>query len=357
MAQTISELEKERAKLLEAIETQASQISKKRAPTSSNEATPHTLNDWLNAAEQVMPQPTQSSSRSSSARDQRSAVSRPTNTSKSNKPAPAHKASFFGVVIMLSLLFTVIGLIYIAYTAVQKDLQQVVSLHDETLDTISQVQAELIALREMVEQGGDSEAFSALLARLDQQEQEINGLKHLQSQPQNRINPNALRDVTQSIERQMDSRLQGLVSQLKMAGVSLDGQTNNRQAPTIAEPQVAEPTPPSEPKIEQKVVRLVESKSAAGGDERWIKQQPAENYVLQLASMSERAGIEKVIADKNIQGGRIIPQIRDGRQSFVLVVGSHSQRTEANQASIQIKEQTDISPWIRRVRDLTGRME
>lgn len=365
MAQTISELEQERAKLLEAIEAQASQISTKRSPSSgssSNEARPHTLNDWLNAAEQVMPVSQNASS--SHSRDASRQQSRPA----SNKPpmnTPNNKVSFFGVIIMLSLLLTVIGVVYIAYTTVQKDLQQMSNLHNETLETMVQLQEDMIALRDTVEQGGNSDAFETVMARLDQYEQELSGLKNLQANMQNqrpRLNPNALNDVTQTLERQMESRLQGLVDQLKRSGVALETSTSNGSQTThndmsVNEPTVAEPKAPSVPRAEERLVRLVESKSTSSNGVNWLKQQTPEHYVLQLASMQERAGIEKVIADKNIRNAQIIPQVRDGKQSFVLVVGSYSQRTEANQASIQIKDDTNISPWIRRVRDLSGRVE
>lgn len=366
MAQTISELEKERAKLLEAIEAQASQISTKRSPSSSastNEARPHTLNDWLNAAEQVMPVSQNASS--SSSRDSSRQQSRPA----SNKPpmnTPNNKVSFFGVIIMLSLLLTVIGVVYIAYTTIQKDLQQMSNIHNETIETMTQLQEDMIALRETVEQGGNSEAFEEVIARLDQYEQELSGIKHLQANMQNqrpRLNPNALNDVTQTLERQMESRLQGLVDQLKQSGVALDGVTSDepettQNEMTINEPTVAEPKEPSVPRVEEKLVRLVETQSAKEDDGlSWLKQQTPEHYVLQLASMQERAGIEKIIENKNIKNAQIIPQLRDGKQSYVLVLGSYSQRTEANQASIQVKEETKISPWIRRVRDLTSRVE
>jgi len=65
MAQTISELEKERAELLKAIESQAQQMSSSR-PLGEKDQKEHTLNDWLLAAEEVMPstpkRPTQQSS-------------------------------------------------------------------------------------------------------------------------------------------------------------------------------------------------------------------------------------------------------------------------------------------------------
>ncbi|MBD3755047.1 MAG: hypothetical protein IE937_05310, partial [Gammaproteobacteria bacterium] len=59
MAQTIADLEKERAELLKAIESQAQQISSTRA----DDAQGHSLSDWLNAAEEIMPNTTRTASK------------------------------------------------------------------------------------------------------------------------------------------------------------------------------------------------------------------------------------------------------------------------------------------------------
>ncbi|MEA3404531.1 MAG: hypothetical protein U9R28_02190, partial [Pseudomonadota bacterium] len=117
MAQTISELEKERAELLKAIENQAQHISTKRS--SEDDLDGHTLKDWLNAAEEVMPtRPVPGKSKS---QDSVSSA-----TTSNPKTASANgKASFFGVIILLSLLLTILGVLYIAYNTINKELQEV----------------------------------------------------------------------------------------------------------------------------------------------------------------------------------------------------------------------------------------
>jgi hypothetical protein len=374
MAQTISELEKERAKLLEAIEAQANQLSKQRG-SSTNEARPHTLNDWLNAAEQVVPTKKEPQIRyeddySSLAKPrnsprvsepmfnpqdfaepevsitqspQRFAQNKPANkkakTSASPQAKQAQKASFFGVIIMLSLLMTVVGVVYVAYNAVQRDMQQMAAIHSETLDTLSNVQIELLAIKEQLEKGSDAEMFDQLIDRIEIQQTQLQALRQSQVQASQQINHN--------VERQIEMRLQAMLTQLSFV--------ESMPVEEVTRVHVSEPDPI--PRVEQKLVRLVEPKAPVDKDVNWLRQQAADNYVLQLASMPERAGVEKVMADKRIQNGRIIPQIRDGRQSFLLVVGSNSERAQANQMALEIKEKTGISPWIRRVRDLTGRID
>jgi hypothetical protein len=380
MAQTISELEKERAKLLEAIEAQANQLSMQRGQT-TNEARPHTLNDWLNAAEQVVPAKKEPKL---SYDEDYSALTKPRNAPQSSRPSfnpqdfaepevslsqegrlsaqdpnkkknahnpqqakHAQKASFFGVVIMLSLLLTMLGVLYVAYNAIQTDIKKIMAVHTETLDGMTELQLEVLALKEQLEKGGDSLVFDQLIDRIDQQQLQLTDLNQALAQATQTLPTNAIRELQQNLERQMETRLQGMLTQLALS----TSEQQRVEPAAIAEPE------PIVPRIEQKVVRLVEAKAPVDPDVNWLKQQPADHFVLQLASMPERSGIEQVIADKRIQNGRIIPQIRDGRQSFLLVVGSHAQRAQANQMAIDIKDNAGISPWIRRVRDLSNRVD
>jgi hypothetical protein len=261
-------------------------------------------------------------------------------TNSNPQTKQAQKASFFGVIIMLSLLMTVLGVIYVAYTAVQNDLQKMTLIHSETLDTLSALQVDVITLKEQLDKGGDTHLFDQFIDRIENQQLQLNELR--QAQPQ------IMQQTMQRIEAQMEARLQALLTQLAFSETAHSIAELNTPVEVVA---------PVVPRAEQKVVRLVETKAPVDPDVTWIKQQVAEHFVLQLASMPERSGIEKVMADKRIQGGRIIPQLRDGRKSYVLVVGSYSQRVEANQIAIDIKEQTGISPWIRRISDLSGRVE
>ncbi len=120
MAQTISELEKERAELLKAIESQAQQMSSSRQSRDTH-TSEHTLNDWLNAAEEVMP----------------STPKRPTSSNNTQAPKSKNKASFFGVVIMLSLLLTILGVVYIAYTSIHNELQKVLAVKEDSMREVT----------------------------------------------------------------------------------------------------------------------------------------------------------------------------------------------------------------------------
>ncbi|UQB41263.1 SPOR domain-containing protein [Thiomicrospira microaerophila] len=396
MAKTISELEQERAKLLEAIEAQANQLSKQRG-TSTNEARPHTLNDWLNAAEQVVPSKkepsinydddysalvktrtskpfiddsfsTETFSEPSVTLSQaaapvvQQAKTKPTSSSvQAQQATHAKKASVFGVVIMLSLLLTVLGVIYVAYNAVQRDLQQLATIHSEIIGDMALLEQQVVSLREQVEKGGDPELFDQFIDRIDSLGQQLNGLQQIQQTQTQQVQDNLnINELVTDLENQIQARLDSMLSQWKSVDTNT-AQLEVSDGTLVREMQIesviAEPTPPAVPRVEQKVVRLVEAKKPQDLDVNWLLQQPAEHFLLQLASMPERSGVEKVMADKRVQGGRIIPQLRDGRKSYVLVVGGYQGRAEANQKAIELKEATGISPWVRRVRDLSSRVE
>lgn len=396
MAKTISELEQERAKLLEAIEAQANQLSKQRG-TSTNEARPHTLNDWLNAAEKVVPskkepsisydddysalvktrpskpfiddrfsteafaEPSVTLSQAAAPVAQQAQTKATTSSVQAQQATHAKKASVFGVVIMLSLLLTVLGVIYVAYNAVQRDLQQLATIHNEIIEDMALLEQQVVSLREQVEKGGEPELFDQFIDRIDALGQQLNGLQQIQQtqaqQAQNNLN---IDELVIDLENQIQARLDSLLTQWNSVETN-SAQMDVSDGTLIREMQIesviAEPTPPAVPRVEQKVVRLVEAKKPQDVDVNWLLQQPGEHFILQLASMPERSGVEKVMADKRVQGGKIIPQLRDGRKSYVLVVGGYQGRAEANQKAIELKEATGISPWVRRVRDLSSRVE
>jgi Uncharacterized protein conserved in bacteria len=85
--------------------------------------------------------------------------------------------------------------------------------------------------------------------------------------------------------------------------------------------------------------------------------QPAFNFTLQLASMGDRASIQKVVENKGLQGTKIIPQERNGEQNYVLLTGSYATRQQAENAASTYKSKFGISPWIRKIKDLSSRVK
>lgn len=381
MAQTISELEKERAELLEAIESQAQQMSSSRQSRDTH-SSEHTLNDWLNAAEEVMP----------------STPKRPTSSNNTKPPKPkSSKASFFGVVIMLSLLLTILGVVYIAYTSIHNELQKVLAVKEDSMREVTLLKESVVELQKSAATGGKSELFDQLQQRVATLEKELAALKKqplvtaetVETQTVTETAPVAsetlapnvvttdileqkLQEYTQGIDKKLEVILKHLhINPAEMeAGAQEPGAANvSIKEETIDEPSVAEPTQPKVKPLDQPVVRLVEKVEKPTepateapvknytADVKWLLEEPAFNYTLQLASMQERSSVKKMIREKGLDGAKIIPLERKGEAYYVLLTGSYASRTEADKAAKRYKQNFGISPWVRKIKDLSSKLD
>ncbi len=380
MAQTISELEKERAELLKAIESQAQQMSSSRQSRDTH-SSEHTLNDWLNAAEEVMP----------------STPKRPTssNNTKPSKPKSS-KASFFGVVIMLSLLLTILGVVYIAYTSIHNELQKVLAVKEDSMREVTLLKESVAELQKSAATGGKSELFDQLQQRVATLEKELAALKKqplvtaetVESQTVTETVPSSdalapnvvttdileqkLQEYTQGIDKKLEVILKHLhINPAEMeAGAQEQGAANvSIKEETVDEPSVAEPAQPKVKPLDQPVVRLVKKVEKPTeptietpvknytADVKWLLEEPAFNYTLQLASMQERSSVEKMIREKGLDGAKIIPLERKGEAYYVLLTGSYASRTEADKAAKRYKQNFGISPWVRKIKDLSNKLD
>ena len=168
MSLTISELEEQRAKILEEIESKAGKIS---TSNPSNDGTP-SLNDWLNAAETIMPERPKTTGQQMNQKSNYS--NKLLSKNKSN-----NKASFFGVVIMLTLFLTILGVLYIAYSSIHKELQNVLIVKDENVEQMKLLQADMKSLQQAVTTGGKTELFNELELKVIALQAEVNELKSI----------------------------------------------------------------------------------------------------------------------------------------------------------------------------------
>uniref|UniRef100_Q31FX4 SPOR domain-containing protein n=1 Tax=Hydrogenovibrio crunogenus (strain DSM 25203 / XCL-2) TaxID=317025 RepID=Q31FX4_HYDCU len=382
MAQTISELEKERAELLKAIESQAQQMSSSR-PLGEKDQKEHTLNDWLHAAEEVMPstpkRPTQQSS-----------APQPTKKTKGNK------ASFFGVVIMLSLLLTILGVVYIAYTSIHNELQKVLAVKEDSMKEVKMLKETVSELQKSVASGGQGQLFTQLQKRVEALEAEITTLKAQQLTLDNKVVQQAtskntatalpeelpsnvvttevleskLKEYTQGIDHKLETILKYLnLSEEDKAETAAKVSVFTKPEDDVTEPTIKEPTQPKVKPLDQPVVRLVQKVEKPTtpepkaplenytSDVKWLMEEPAFNYTLQLASMPERDSIEKMIEQKGLQGAKIIPLERKGEPYYVLLTGSYASRSEADKAARTYKTNFGISPWVRKIKDLSRKLK
>ncbi|MDG6778055.1 SPOR domain-containing protein [Thiomicrorhabdus sp. zzn3] len=414
MAQTISDLEKERAELLKAIEAQAQQMSANR----NGEEKEHSLKDWLNAAEEVMPTPQKTKTTSSA----------PQSGDKNNKPN-ANKTSFFGVVILLTLLFTILGVLYIAYTTINKELQQVAEVRESSKQEMLKLQQSMDELQKNLASGGQPEAFTQLeqrvldlegqlsaiqeqqkrlLARLEQSPIQASGqvaaesaVKAAENMPATEVHSASvassadqvvtesildekLKAYTSQLEKRIDEKLEKILQYLThgkadealKSEVLLNGDSDGETVKGMQQPEaeVATPAEPEvveveAPRVEQPLVKLVEEVKkpiepevtvephvALSADAKWLLDQPAQHYILQLASMADQQALMNMVKRKGLADTKIVMQKRGDDQRYVLLTGSYASRKEADQKAKQIKDEFGISPWIRKAKDLTPKL-
>lgn len=403
MAQTIADLEKERAELLKAIESQAQQISSTRA----DDAQGHSLSDWLNAAEEIMPNTTRTASKTAQTNTAQ------TSTDMPRKPT-SNKTSFFGVIILLTLLLTILGVLYIAYTTINKELQEVKVVKEQTQAEMQRLQQSMDELQKNLASGGQPEMFSALEERVgslekvlaDMQSQQQAVLKRLEAgvvataekpvtviaeapiseMGSDKVVTEAILDeklkaYTTQLEKRIDQKLETILQHLMQGGSAAKVLPKAEEKPVDAAEAIIPPTEPSEPKMPvmaQPILKLVQpvaktgepekaiaapvvdtsgvSAPALSADENWLQQQPAQHYTLQLASMADKQALEKMIAQKGISDSRIVMQKRLDDERYVLLTGSYANKADAAERAKQVKETYGISPWVRKVKDLTVKL-
>lgn len=397
MSLTISELEAERAKLLEAIESQAQKISSQREP---NIDSGHTLKDWLSAAEEVMPKAlTLDNSRVNSKQTNQS----PTNSSNSMNNST--KTSYLGVIIMLSLMLTVLGVLYVAYITIDKQLQ---AIKDESIAEIKTLQGSMTELQQTVASGGSPDLFVQLEDKVLVLETKLNAIQTQlelasvksttdaaqpilpeialpiseseQAGAKAQINPiteavldQKLAVLEQKIDQKLEIILKHLLQDSTTIGasktktqpilavnepitpatpVATDTKTPDEAAPTVQETKkVALPTEPAQPTPTEKPLKNYTS------DVQWLTNEPPLNYTMQLASTNEQALLKKMIKQHQLTDSKIISQTRNNVKSYVLVSGSFTSRKDADSMAKEFKEKYGIAPWVRRIRDITNRIE
>jgi len=404
MSLTISELEAERAKILDEIENKAHKISDD--PVNNPEQP--SLKDWLNAAEEVMPTSTLEKNTM-----RKKVNSKPSYQSQISKQ-PKNKAPFFGVLIMLTLLLTLIGVLYIAYTSIHKELQNVLATNQQSVEQMAQIQVDMDSLQKSISTGGKADLFIALEDKVFALESQVKALQNQIGQLQTlgagslvsgvvpsedsvteqaSANPDKLvteavldeklQSFTNKLEKKIDQKLEAIlnyISQGKPVDYSTQVEQNSdeetkdssdRSAPlTVNEPASPTITATKEPVIKQPLVQLIKKVEAPKtpakteapienftADVKWLMTEPAMHYTLQLASMPDESSLQKMANKKQLRDIRILPQTRNDVTNYVLITGSFSDRNSATQLAKEIKSEFGISPWIRKIKDLSSRVK
>ncbi len=348
MAQTVKELEKERAQLLEAIENQAQQMSSTRSQPSIDEKE-HSLKDWLNAAEDIMP------SNSTPNNKFRKSKQQPLKSTRKSVDK-VERSSFFVAIIIFSLLLILIGGIYLSYASLSNELNTV-----ENTQKKSSQDVEL--LKEFVVE---------MEPRIDGIEQTISQLKGEPLASTTEQKNKKVNVFIETKEIEIEQQIKQINKKLDLILLELKGKKtkDNFQEKVadfkIQQPSILVPTEPTIKPLNQPVVKLAKQVTAPkqvkkptqplkeySADVKWLMKQPAFNYTLQLASFNDNAAAQKMIKNTAVAGGRIIHQRYLGGYKYIIVAGSYPTKKQANADARKYKVDYRISPWLRKIKDIS----
>jgi DamX protein len=318
----------DRHRILEAIEEQAKNLSMARGSDQ------HRLSDWLNAAEEVMPE-----------------IRKPTVKPMSMASAPEARRSssqIIGILLIGTLLIALAGGGGFAYTQLLAQVAQLekeakaMSAHVTTLETtiaeLKQAAATQHSVSKQDDNAGTAGASENKSASATETEQ------------------------TQQLENMLDARFKALLEHIdnKTAGAKVASvqplPIAQTQAPTIAttaQPVIPMPTAPQAVEMQPSAAAPVADNDATG-DSAWLFALPAESLVLQLGSNIKADGLENM--GKKIRHhpemAHVLAVKANGSTRYVLAYGGFSTREEAKQAADRVKQDLGVSPWIRRVADV-----
>ncbi|WP_294948397.1 SPOR domain-containing protein [Sulfurivirga sp.] len=398
-----SDFERERQRILAEIES--------RARSKGGELT---LQDWLKAAEEVMPdadavgkplseenddvvldlrhagQSRRGGKQQSASRPQQSSSSQSdtSHLTSSTGDAPTMNGSsgtdrrtlIYTSLIGVTLMALTLGAGGLAWLDLKRQVEAVTAVNTQLRQQVADLKMKVDTLEKQMATGGDSARFDALVERVARLEQ--NGgvaaapvsspsSDQVREQVQAELN-NAnviteavldakLAQLSQRIEQVIDKRFTAILTQIKSLRTLETQRTGETVAPPDQKkvpeedrekPEKSEGIPaPVPPKTPD-----VKLKAAAPGEltasEQWLRAQPGGAWLLQLASVLDRGSLVKLRQRKKLNDARIVRQQRIGRTFYVLVQGIYPDRETAQSAADEIRKRTGINPWVRRVRAL-----
>ena len=344
----------ERNRLLEAIEQQAKSLSMARGSDQQR------LSDWLNAAEEVMPE------------EVKKPAVKP--MSLNNTDSKSNPAQIMGFLAVGTLLLAMVGGGSFAYMHL---VQQVDALEKETKTITVHVGELEQALQESNKKIEKLEAVSiegeSLASNRDTPKQSESNSTHKSSLE------SILDDRFKQLIDALDSRVQNkepvsnTTQALTMAptsNASTHLPTPHLPTPAVVAAPIAAPiaattptvitptvTTPAVPQIVE--VKLTSStsntdSSSVNVEHEWLHSLASENLILQLGSNPKPEGLIAMAAKihKNPEMAHVISVNANGSTRYILVYGAFATREEAKQASDEVKNDLAISPWLRRVVDV-----
>ena len=384
-----SEFEKERQRILAEIEARALKAGGTL-----------TLQQWLKAAEEVMPDEAVrvdeqedtivSLSESAKKRFQKTDVGthdkQPNALKKEeasmtaqqrNTPDPSRKTVFFAFLIGTVVVLLLVAVGGLGYMKLNRQLQ---ALSDSTAQLQSALQQMEQRLNHLEKQGGvgDGDRLEDLMARIQALETQRmpEGGHDSQQVVTDQVraelsNANVITEAvldaklerfSQRIEQVIDKRFATILAQIKnlrsqqrekqVGGeVSLAPEQDETEGMAISTPNM--PSVPVQPVVQQPEQAVSEKQDMTRlPGEAWLSNQPGAHWTLQLASVLDRDSLIQLKRNKQLDDAHIVRQLRSGRTFYVLVLGSYADKAAAREAAQSVKVRTGINPWVRPIRDL-----
>ncbi len=394
MATNQSDFERERQRILSEIEARARQ-----------KGGDLTLQDWLKAAEEVMPdedrrlnpsltQPAQDLLKTDSQSDreeedvivQLSSAS-PLKSAKASVnpensrghaameptvPTPDRKNIIFFSIILITFVILLSAIGGFAYLHIQKEVKMLSTSLTQVQQQLGEINIKLETLEKQQITGGNSALLDALLERIAKLEQQVAQqsaatlpMEQVSAQIKSELSDSnviteavldaKLEQFSRRIEQAIDRRFATILVQLKHLKAS--GQKVETAPASLASETAVEngsiqpPVPPALPQPPALPVTESSAPSKPAG-EQWLLSVPNDAFVLQLASVLDAQSLARLKKQKGLHDAHIVRQKRGGQTFFVLVTGHYPTRVEAKQAAQQIRAATGINPWVRPAGDL-----
>ncbi|WP_319557558.1 SPOR domain-containing protein [Thiomicrorhabdus sp.] len=351
MSFTISDLEKEREKILKEIENKTQQFSQSATESPSRSQEPN-LRDWLKAADTVVPD----QKKVMPGKDFDLAENTVHPTSESHSLQIRRKNVAYGIAILSgTVVFTLAASLFFSHQDLQTQLNVMQQQAQTQSELIQGLEEKIAGFEKQDENVVDVDSLKVQLSALEHQiadlESQIADQKKQTSESDQHKTLAALENL---VNQKWQLMSQQLAQQTKL-GLKADKapaiETTSKTAKT-ADLSIKEPTVPSTPKSPQT------PKVAQSPAQTWLLNQNGKDYILQLASSTKKSDLQRIVDNKKIKQVEILPQTtKQGGVRYILVSRqAFEEKALASDAAKKMKTNFGISPWIRQFEDLSRRL-
>lgn len=324
----------DRHRILEAIEEQAKNMSMARG------ANQHRLSDWLNAAEEVMPE-----------------VKKPTVKPMSMAAGEGRSSSSMMMSVLLggTLLLTLAGVGGFGFYQLNQQVKSVSGENAALKEKLAELETKLKELAEVAEKV--SNKSETTLSESTAPVAAVNNVSDLAT-------TQATNPPVSSVESLLDARFKQLIELLDqrmrvqspvpvqpISPFTTSSAATNLplQAPTVTEPTA--------PVIAEMAVGSNNNSATVTKDShpnQWLFDLPKDALVIQLGSSVKADAFSEMMKKIRQQPelARVLPVTANGSTRYVLTYGGFTSRDEARKASDRLKLELGVSPWIRKASDV-----